>query len=118
MKAIHCLLCEKTEVKIKKIDIIIVHENRNENSVIRATTGAPIGEVILTLNKKPEGIIFRVPVDDVPVVDLTVKLNTDATCEDVKKAMKAPDGSMKGFLGYIEEVLVTVNIIGNTHWVL
>ena len=59
---------------------------------------------------------FRVPVVDGSVVDLTVKLNKEATYEDIKKAMKtAADGPMKGFLGYSEEALVSTDIIGNSH---
>ena len=86
------------------------------NNIIPATTGAAaaIGKVVPALNKKLNGMAFRVPVVDGSVVDLTVKLNKETTYEDIKKAMKAAsDGPMKGFLGYSEEALVSTDILGN-----
>jgi glyceraldehyde 3-phosphate dehydrogenase len=57
---------------------------------------------------------FRVPVPDVSVVDLTVRLKTPATYEDIKKAMKeASEGSMKGILGYTEDEVVSEDFKGD-----
>lgn len=48
---------------------------------------------------------FRVPVPDVSVVDLTAKLATETTYEEICEAVKeASEGSMKGVLGYETEV--------------
>ena len=88
------------------------------NNIIPATTGAAtaIGKVIPALNKKLNGMAFRVPVVDGSVVDLTVKLNKETTYDDIKKAMKAAaDSPMKGFLGYSEDALVSTDILGNPH---
>jgi glyceraldehyde 3-phosphate dehydrogenase len=48
------------------------------------------------------------------VVDLTVRLKTPATYEDIKKAMKeASEGSMKGILGYTEDEVVSEDFKGD-----
>ena len=57
---------------------------------------------------------FRVPVADVSVVDLTVRLKTPATYEDVKAAMKeASEGDLKGILGYTEDEVVSEDFKGD-----
>jgi len=50
-------------------------------NIIPSTTGAAkaVGKVIKDLNGKLTGMAFRVPTTNVSVVDLTVKLNNDAT---------------------------------------
>ena len=51
---------------------------------------------------------FRVPTTDVSVVDLTVKLDKDATYEEICAKMKeASQGSLKGILGYTEDEVVS-----------
>jgi glyceraldehyde 3-phosphate dehydrogenase len=55
---------------------------------------------------------FRVPVPDVSVVDLTVRLEKSVTYEDIKKAMKkASEGELKGILGYTEEQVVSQDFL-------
>ena len=50
---------------------------------------------------------FRVPVPDVSVVDLTVKLEKETSYEEICAAMKAAaEGPMKGVLGYEDSVSV------------
>lgn len=52
---------------------------------------------------------FRVPVPDVSVVDLTVKLEKETTYEEICAAMKAAaEGPMKGVLGYEDSVSTAV----------
>lgn len=87
------------------------------NNIIPASTGAAtaIGKVIPELNGKLNGFAFRVPVPDGSVVDLTAKLAKDATYDEIKAAMKeAAEGSMKGFLGYSEDSLVSQDIVDDT----
>jgi glyceraldehyde 3-phosphate dehydrogenase len=50
-------------------------------NIIPSTTGAAkaVGKVIPTLKGKLTGMAFRVPTVNVSAVDLTIKLNTDAT---------------------------------------
>src|ERR1700760_1570453 len=60
------------------------------------------------------GMSFRVPVADVSVVDLTVRLKTPATYEQVKAAMKeASEGDLKGILGYTEDEVVSEDFKGD-----
>ncbi|MCY1535986.1 Glyceraldehyde-3-phosphate dehydrogenase A [compost metagenome] len=59
---------------------------------------------------------FRVPVADVSVVDLTVRLEKPASYQQIKDAMKAAsEGELKGVLGYTEEEVVSSDFIGNSH---
>lgn len=79
-------------------------------NVIPASTGAAkaVGKVIKDLNGKLTGMAFRVPTTNVSVVDLTVKLNKDASMADIcKKMEEMSKGEMKGFLGYTNEEVVS-----------
>ena len=59
---------------------------------------------------------FRVPTVDVSVVDLTVKLKTETTYDEIKKAMKAAsEGPLKGVLGYTEDAVVSSDFLGDTN---
>lgn len=83
-------------------------------NIIPSSTGAAkaVGKVIPELNGKLTGMAFRVPTADVSVVDLTCRLRKGASYDDIKGAMKAAaEGSMKGFLGYTEEAVVSSDFI-------
>jgi len=85
-------------------------------NIIPSSTGAAkaVGLVLPELKGKLTGMSFRVPVADVSVVDLTVKLKKSATYEDIKAAMKeASEGSMKGILGYTEDEVVSEDFKGD-----
>ncbi|MGZ3753491.1 MAG: type I glyceraldehyde-3-phosphate dehydrogenase [Mucilaginibacter sp.] len=85
-------------------------------NIIPSSTGAAkaVGLVLPELKGKLTGMSFRVPVADVSVVDLTVRLKTPASYEDIKKAMKeASEGSMKGILGYTEDEVVSQDFKGD-----
>ncbi len=87
-------------------------------NIVPTTTGAAkaVGKVIPELDGKLNGMAMRVPVKDGSVVDLTVKLEKDATVDDINAAMKkAAEGPMKGVLQYMEEPVVSSDIIGNPH---
>ncbi|RRT69465.1 hypothetical protein B296_00005999, partial [Ensete ventricosum] len=47
-----------------------------------------VGKVLPALNGKFTGMAFRVPTVDVSVVDLTVRLEKEATYEEIKAAIK------------------------------
>ncbi|MGE5425182.1 MAG: type I glyceraldehyde-3-phosphate dehydrogenase, partial [Syntrophothermus sp.] len=87
-------------------------------SMIPTKTGAAkaIGLVIPELEGKLDGFAVRVPTPDGSMVDLTVELSREVTKEEVNQAMKeAADGPMKGILQYLDEPLVSCDIVGNTH---
>jgi glyceraldehyde 3-phosphate dehydrogenase len=85
-------------------------------NIIPSSTGAAkaVALVIPELKGKLTGMSFRVPVADVSVVDLTVRLDKAATYDDIKKAMKeASEGELKGILGYTEEDVVSQDFVGD-----
>ena len=58
---------------------------------------------------------FRVPTVDVSVVDLTCRLETSATFEEVKDAIKkASENDLKGILGYTEEGVVSQDFVSES----
>lgn len=86
------------------------------SNIIPSSTGAAkaVTKVIPELKGKLTGMSFRVPVADVSVVDLTVRLEKAATYEEIKKAMKdASEGYLKGVLGYTEDAVVSSDFIGD-----
>ncbi len=79
-------------------------------NIIPSTTGAAkaVGKVIPELKGKLTGMAFRVPTVNVSVVDLTVKLNNDASYEQIcSKIKEASETTMKGILGYTDEEVVS-----------
>lgn len=85
-------------------------------NIIPSSTGAAkaVGLVIPAIKGKLTGMAFRVPVADVSVVDLTVRLEKPATYEQIKKAMKdASEGELKGILGYTEDAVVSQDFLGD-----
>jgi glyceraldehyde 3-phosphate dehydrogenase len=86
-------------------------------NIIPSSTGAAkaVGLVLPELKGKLTGMSFRVPVADVSVVDLTVRLAKPASYEQIKAAMKeASEGELKGILGYTEDDVVSSDFIGDS----
>ncbi|NTW55723.1 MAG: type I glyceraldehyde-3-phosphate dehydrogenase [Chlorobiaceae bacterium] len=87
-------------------------------SIIPTSTGAAkaIGEVIPELSGKLDGFAMRVPTPDGSVTDFTAILSKPATKAEINAAMKAAaEGSMKGYLEYCEDPIVSMDIVGNPH---
>ena len=85
-------------------------------NIIPSSTGAAkaVALVIPELKGKLTGMSFRVPVADVSVVDLTVRLEKAATYDQIKAAMKkASEGDLKGILGYTEDDVVSQDFQGD-----
>jgi len=85
-------------------------------NIIPSSTGAAkaVGLVLPELKGKLTGMSFRVPVADVSVVDLTVRLKTPTSYDAIKKAMKdASEGDLKGILGYTEDEVVSEDFKGD-----
>ena len=80
------------------------------SNIIPSSTGAAkaVGKVIPSLNGKLTGMAFRVPTTDVSVVDLTCRLSSDASYDEIKAKIKAEsEGNLKGILGYTEDAVVS-----------
>ncbi len=87
-------------------------------SIIPTTTGAAIaiGEVIPELKGKLDGIALRVPVPDVSLTDLTCEIEKEASVEEINAAFKeASETYLKGILQYVDEPLVSVDFLHNSH---
>jgi glyceraldehyde 3-phosphate dehydrogenase len=87
-------------------------------NIIPTTTGAAaaVGEVLPRLAGKLDGMAMRVPVPDGSTVDLVVELERDVTVEEVNAAMRAAaEGPMAGIMEYVEDPIVSTDIIGNPH---
>jgi len=87
-----------------------------QQNIIPAATGAAkaVGKVIPALNGKLTGMAFRVPVANVSVVDLTVRLGKPAPYDVIKaKVKEAANGPLKGILEYTEEEVVSSDFIGS-----
>lgn len=80
------------------------------DNIIPTTTGAAkaVGKVIPELKGRLTGTSLRVPVADVSVVDLTVRLETPAKYEEICGAMReAARGEFSGIIGYVEDHVVS-----------
>jgi len=87
-------------------------------NIIPTTTGAAaaVGEVLPGLAGKLDGMAMRVPVPDGSTVDLVVELERDVTVEEINAAVKAAaEGPMAGIMEYVEDPIVSTDIIGNPH---
>jgi len=88
------------------------------NNIIPTTTGAAkaVAKVIPELKGKMTGLAYRVPTNDVSVVDLNVILKKPTSLEEINAAVKkAAEGEMKGILEYVDDECVTVDFIGDTN---
>lgn len=86
-------------------------------NIIPASTGAAkaVGKVIPELNGLLTGMSMRVPVADVSVVDLTVKLSKETTYDDIMAVLKREsEGKMKGILGFTEDDVVSQDFISDS----
>jgi glyceraldehyde 3-phosphate dehydrogenase len=87
-------------------------------NIIPSSTGAAkaVGLCIPEVKGKLTGMALRVPVADVSVVDLTVRLTKGASYQEICDAMKtAAEGPLKGILAYCNEEVVSSDFIGDTH---
>ena len=85
-------------------------------NIIPSSTGAAkaCALVIPEVQGKLTGMSFRVPTLDVSVVDLTVRLEKSTTYDEICAAVKeASETSMKGILGYTEDMVVSSDFLGD-----
>ncbi len=87
-------------------------------NIIPSSTGAAkaVALCLPEIKGKLTGMAFRVPIVDVSVVDLTVKLSKSTSYEEICNKMKeASETSMKGILQYCDEDVVSSDFIGSTY---
>lgn len=88
-------------------------------SIIPTSTGAAkaTGLVIPEMKGKLDGMAMRVPTFDGSVVDLVANLKTEASVEDINKAVEAAadKGGMKGILKYTEDPVVSMDVVGSSY---
>lgn len=87
-------------------------------NIIPATTGAAkaVGQVIPELNEKLTGISMRVPIIDVSVVDMTARLSSPASYQDIcSEIRRAADSEYRGIIKYVDDEVVSTDFIGDKH---
>ena len=83
-------------------------------SIIPTSTGAAkaISLVLPELKGKLDGYALRVPVPTGSATDLTVELAKEASVAEINAALKkASNGSLKGYLSYTEDPIVSADIV-------
>jgi glyceraldehyde 3-phosphate dehydrogenase len=83
-------------------------------SIIPTSTGAAkaISLVLPELKGKLDGYALRVPVPTGSATDLTVELAKEASVSEINSALKkASQGSLKGYLTYTEDPIVSADIV-------
>jgi glyceraldehyde 3-phosphate dehydrogenase len=87
-------------------------------NIVPTSTGAAKATALVLpeLKGKLDGISMRVPVIDGSVTDLVVRLEHEASIADVNAAFQAAaEGSLKGYLQYTADPIVSSDIVG-TPW--
>ena len=84
------------------------------NNMIPTTTNAAIAvtKIMPELQGKLLAMAIRVPIADVSLVDLTVRLGKQTSYQEIKDAMKkASENELKGILGYTEDEVVSQDFV-------
>jgi glyceraldehyde 3-phosphate dehydrogenase len=87
-------------------------------NIVPTSTGAAKATALVLpeLKGKLDGMSMRVPVIDGSVTDLVVRLQNEASIQDVNAAFQAAaEGSLKGYLSYTADPIVSSDIVG-TPW--
>ena len=90
-------------------------------SIVPTTTGAAkaITKIFPHLHGHMGGGGIRVPVPDGSLTDITCMVNKPVSAEELNSVFKEyAEGSLKGILEYIDDPIVSTDIIGNTHSVI
>ncbi|WP_433157613.1 type I glyceraldehyde-3-phosphate dehydrogenase [Kribbella sp. CA-247076] len=84
-------------------------------NIVPTSTGAAkaIGLVLPELKGKLDGYALRVPTPTGSATDLTVTVGREVSVDEVKEAYKAAaaEGSLKGYLTYTEDEIVSTDIV-------
>lgn len=87
------------------------------NNIIPTSTGAAkaVGLVIPELKGKMTGISYRIPTQDVSVVDLNVVLDKPTSKEEILvEVKKASETYLKNIIEYVDDEVVSCDFIGDS----
>ena len=87
-------------------------------SIIPTSTGAAnaIQIIFPELKGKLSAVAVRVPTPNVSLVDFTCEVEKETSAEEVNaKFREAAEGSLGGYLAYVEDEIVSSDLIGDTH---
>ncbi len=87
-------------------------------SMIPTSTGAAkaVGIVLPEVKGKLDAISIRVPTPNASLIDLVCMVEKTTTTQEVNSAFKeASEGSMKKYIQYTEDPIVSTDIIGNPY---
>lgn len=85
-------------------------------SIVPTTTGAAkaLTKIFTELDGKMGGCGIRVPVPDGSLTDITFNVKRAVTIKEINDAFKlASESTLKGYLEYTEDPIVSVDVIGN-----
>ncbi|KAG2120064.1 hypothetical protein BD769DRAFT_1749407 [Suillus cothurnatus] len=104
------------EVFMSSIRAADIANIKSDNIVPTYTDAAQVvGMVIPSLYDRLTGLEFRIPVVDVSIIDLVVKLKSFTTYAAITTAMKeAEEGPLKGILSVTDNVLASTNLLERT----
>ena len=87
-------------------------------SIIPTSTGAAnaIQIVFPELKGKLSAVAVRVPTPNVSLVDFTCEVKKQTSADEVNaKFREAAEGHLKGYLAYVEDEVVSSDLVGDTH---
>ncbi len=87
-------------------------------SIVPTTTGAAkaLTKIFPDLSDRIGGCGIRVPVPDGSLTDITCIVEKETTVDEINDLFnKASSVSLNGILSYIEDPIVSVDVLGNTH---
>ncbi|MBL6657785.1 MAG: type I glyceraldehyde-3-phosphate dehydrogenase [Flavobacteriales bacterium] len=87
-------------------------------SIVPTTTGAAkaLTKIFPDLSDRIGGCGIRVPVPDGSLTDITCIVNNETSVDEINDLFKkASSSSLNGILSYIEDPIVSVDVLGNTH---
>ena len=90
-------------------------------SIVPTTTGAAkaITKIFPHLHGHMGGVGIRVPVPDGSLTDITCMVNNPVSAAELNSLFKEyAEGSLRGIIEYMEDPIVSTDIIGNTHSVI
>lgn len=87
------------------------------NNMIPTSTSASeaVSRIIPEMEGKIKAMAIRVPIVDVSLIDLTVRLKKSTSYNQIKKVMQsASENELEGILGYIEDEVVSQDFVSES----